>query len=189
MRLTATPVPDGTVDFITSACSLEAGIAPITALTADRSASPEYVGGVPTATNSRRACASASARSVEKCRRSALLRQQLVEPGLVDRHLAGAQALDLGGVDVDAPDVAAELGEAGGRHQADVAGADHSDRGALWAHEAGKASGAGPLPEHRHVISSDASVGGNDRQTLAARLRDEHTVEGIAVVTRQSSSQ
>ena len=43
-----------------------------TACTADRSASPEYVGGVPTATNSSRACSSAGASSVEKCRRSPL---------------------------------------------------------------------------------------------------------------------
>ena len=54
-------------------------------------------------------------------------RQQLLEARLVDRHLAATQALDLLGVDVDAPDVAAELGEAGGGDQADVAGADHSD--------------------------------------------------------------
>jgi hypothetical protein len=35
------PVPTGTVDFITSACRSEAGIAATTANTADRSASPE----------------------------------------------------------------------------------------------------------------------------------------------------
>ena len=35
------PVPTGTVDFITSAWLSEAGIAPTTALTAERSASPE----------------------------------------------------------------------------------------------------------------------------------------------------
>ena len=35
------PVPHGTVDFITSACRSEAGIAATTAWTADRSASPE----------------------------------------------------------------------------------------------------------------------------------------------------
>ena len=62
---------------------------------------------------------------VMKARRVAL--EQLREAGLVDRHLAATQALDLGGVDVHAPHVAAELGEAGGRHQPDVAGADHRD--------------------------------------------------------------
>ena len=35
------PVPTGTVDFMTSAWRSEAGIAPTTAWTADRSASPE----------------------------------------------------------------------------------------------------------------------------------------------------
>ena len=66
--------------------------------------------------------------------------EQLLKPGLIDRHLAGAQPLDLGGVDVDAPDIAAELGETGGRDEPDVAGADHSDRCSLGAHEAQKAS-------------------------------------------------
>ena len=65
-RLIEVPVPTGTVDFITSACRFEAGIASTTACTADRSASPEYVGGVPTATNSRRVCSRAGASSVEK---------------------------------------------------------------------------------------------------------------------------
>jgi hypothetical protein len=35
------PVPTGTVDFITSACRSDAGMASTTAWTADRSASPE----------------------------------------------------------------------------------------------------------------------------------------------------
>ena len=69
-RSMLSPVPTGTVDFITSAWRSEAGIASTTACTAERSASPEYVGGVPTATNSSRACSSAGARSVEKCSRS-----------------------------------------------------------------------------------------------------------------------
>ena len=70
-------------------------------------------------------------------------RQQLLEPRLVDRDLAAAQALDLGGVDVDAPDVAAQLREAGSRHQAHIAGADHSDWLTCLTHEAGKASRCG----------------------------------------------
>ena len=41
IRLIAAPVPTGTVDFITSAWRSEAGIALTTALTAERSASPE----------------------------------------------------------------------------------------------------------------------------------------------------
>src|SRR5262249_2285385 len=63
--------------------------------------------------------------------------------GLVDRRLAAAKALDLELVYVHAPDLAAQLGEAGSRHQPDVAGTDHRD----WlarAHEAGKASCRAP---------------------------------------------
>jgi hypothetical protein len=41
MRSMLSPVPTGTVDFITSAWRSEAGIAPTTAWTAERSASPE----------------------------------------------------------------------------------------------------------------------------------------------------
>ncbi len=81
MRLIDSPVPTGTVDFITSACSSDAGIASTTACTADRSASPEYVGGVPTATNSSRAWATASAMSVEKCSRSRLRATISASPG------------------------------------------------------------------------------------------------------------
>ena len=41
--------------------------------------------------------------------------------------LAAVQPLDLVRVDVDAPDLAAEVGEAGGRDKADVAGTDDAD--------------------------------------------------------------
>src|SRR5674476_1118861 len=47
MRLTATPVPDGTVDFITSAWSLDGGMASITALTADLSAVNAVIDAIP----------------------------------------------------------------------------------------------------------------------------------------------
>ena len=52
---------------------------------------------------------------------------QRLEPGLVDRHLAAPQPLDLGLVLVDAGDLDAELGEAGAGHQPDIAAADHHD--------------------------------------------------------------
>ncbi len=64
----------------------------------------------------------------------ALGRQDLVEPRLVDRHLARAQLLDARGVDVHAPHVPPQLGEAGGRHQPDVADADDGDGLALGGH-------------------------------------------------------
>ena len=60
-----------------------------------------------------------------------VLGQELLQARLVDRHLAAPQTLDLGGVDVHAPDFAAELGETGGGDKSDVAGADHPDRFAL----------------------------------------------------------
>ena len=59
--------------------------------------------------------------------RSALLLQQLLEPGLVDRDLAGAELLDPLGDDVADDDVVAELGEARTGDEADVAGAEDSD--------------------------------------------------------------
>ena len=95
---------------------------------------------MPTATNSSRACSSAVGEIGGEVQPLGVARQQLLQAGLVDRHLAAPQALDLGGVDVHAPHVAAELGEAGRGHQPDVAGADHCDWLACGAHEAAKAS-------------------------------------------------
>ena len=80
-------------------------------------------------------------------------------PGLVDRDLAALEALDLVGVDVDAPDLVAELGEAGRRDEADVAGADDADGFALPSHAAAKASG------------SRTPVSGADAASASARCR------------------
>jgi hypothetical protein len=66
---------------------------------------------------------------------AAVLRDEVGEAGLVDRDLAALQAVDLRGVDVDAPDVVAELREAGRGHEADVAGADDTDGFARAGHE------------------------------------------------------
>ena len=52
---------------------------------------------------------------------------QLVEPRLVDRHLAALERRDLAGVLVDADHVVAEIGKAGAGNEADIAGADHRD--------------------------------------------------------------
>ena len=76
---------------------------------------------MPTATNSSRACSSASAEVGREVQPVAVALDQLREPRLPDRDPALLEALDLGLVDVDAPDVVAELGEAGGGDQADVA--------------------------------------------------------------------
>ena len=47
--------------------------------------------------------------------------------GLVDRHYAIVQAIDLRLVLVDADHVVAEIGETGARHQADIARTHHCD--------------------------------------------------------------
>ncbi len=52
---------------------------------------------------------------------------QRLEPRLPDRHLAGIEAVDLVLVLVDAGHMVAEIGEAGARHEPDIAGADHRD--------------------------------------------------------------
>jgi len=52
---------------------------------------------------------------------------QLVEPGLEDRHHALFERADLGFVLVDADDVMAEVREAGAGHQPDIAGSDNRD--------------------------------------------------------------
>ena len=115
-------------------------MASTTAWTALRSASPEYVGGVPTATNS----SSRALERVGQLRREvhplAVLRDDLREARLVDGDLAALQAIDLVHVDVDADDLGPELRETGGGDESDVAGADHADRCALLAHEAGEVS-------------------------------------------------
>ncbi len=64
--------------------------------------------------------------------RSDVAAYQVVEARLEDRHLAGLEALDLGGVLVDAGDLVAEVGEAGAGDQADIARTDHRNaHGAL----------------------------------------------------------
>src|SRR6185503_15254284 len=53
--------------------------------------------------------------------------QERLEPVFMDRRLAAVDALDLGGIDIHAGAVVADLGEAGARDEADVAGADDAD--------------------------------------------------------------
>ena len=54
-------------------------------------------------------------------------REQLLEPRLEDRHLAGAQLLDPFGQHVAHDDLVAEIGEARARHQPDVTRAEDAD--------------------------------------------------------------
>ena len=61
--------------------------------------------------------------------------QKLVQPRLVNRHLAGLEAGDPVGVDVDAPHVGPQLRKPRRRDEAHVAGPDYGDRLSV-AHEA-----------------------------------------------------
>ncbi len=54
-------------------------------------------------------------------------RDHRLEAGLVDRHAALIQDLDLARVDVEAQHVVADLGETGAGDEPDVAGPDHRD--------------------------------------------------------------
>ena len=62
----------------------------------------------------------------------------LGQAGLVDRQAAFLQHRDLVGVDVEAEDIVADIGEAGARDEADVAGTDDRDFH-------GERAGPGPL--------------------------------------------
>src|SRR6185369_13684595 len=79
-----------------------------------------------------------------------------------DRDLPALEALDLGFVDVDAVDVAAQLGEARRGDEADVAGADDAN-GFTLCHEAREASGA------RRPSAVRSAVPQRMRPTLSAR--------------------
>ncbi len=56
-----------------------------------------------------------------------VLVNQLLEPRLVDRNLAGIQRVDLCPVDVDARDVMARVRKTGSGHQPDISGTYHRD--------------------------------------------------------------
>ena len=71
--------------------------------------------------------------SVVKVRRSALRRDQVGQVGLVDRHLATRERVDLLLEDVAGDHRVAELGEAGGGHQTHPADSDYSYRLSLLA--------------------------------------------------------
>src|SRR5829696_6880630 len=88
---TFSPVPTGTVLFITTIASASSGISSTTVQTAERSASPECVADVQ--------------REGEPFR---VAREQVVEAGLVDRHLALPEALDPARHDVSNDDLVAQ---------------------------------------------------------------------------------
>ena len=56
-----------------------------------------------------------------------ILAQHVVEAGLVDRHTAALEHGDLLGIDVDAEDIVADLGQADAGDEADIAAAKNRD--------------------------------------------------------------
>ena len=95
----------------------------------ERSGEPSSCGGVPTAMKMTRRALD----GLDDVRREAqaagllVLVDQLFEARLVDRRDALLEQRDLRLVLVDARHVHAEVGEAGARHEADVARSDHAD--------------------------------------------------------------
>ena len=96
-------MPAGTVLFMTRAWSAPSGSVATTASTRERSASPEYVGGVSTQQNRIRAARERLVDVGLEVQSLAVALDHLAQAGLVDRQrLARAQAGDLALVDVDA---------------------------------------------------------------------------------------
>src|SRR4051794_41509388 len=97
---------------------------------------------------------------------------ELLETGLPDRDPAVLEALDLRLVDVDAPNIATELGKAGGGHETDVSGADDPDGFSL-----------GTAHSRRLTLLLEALERGGDRQHLglaeAGRQRVRDPVDGV----------
>src|SRR5438132_6980115 len=96
---------------------------------------------------------------------------KVVEPGLVDRHLAARQALDLRGILIDAGDLDAELREARPGNQPDIPGPDHR-----YAHERGllfrmitNAQMSLKLPDHLNEVIVNVEY-----STTAANLLFRH---------------
>ena len=104
-----------------------AGMASSTASTRLRSASPDALGGVSTQTKAMSARSNSSAADDVNVSRSREPASSSSHARLVDRRLARAQPRELRLVDVEADDVVARLREARGRHETDVAHADHAE--------------------------------------------------------------
>ena len=121
-------MPTGTVLFITSTTSSSpAGSSSTTDQTADRFASPDAVGGVPTQTKRNPEPVTASSIESVKERRSRLRSTSSCEPGLVERDPPRLQRLDPVGRDVADHDLVAELGETGPADEPCVPRAEECD--------------------------------------------------------------
>ena len=175
---TFSPVPTGTVLFMTSSgrAGQSSGNSSTTVQTAERSASPDV----------RRRRADGDVEEVRAVDRLlhvererdplAIAREHVVEPRLVDRHLAVAQPLDALGEDVADDDVVAEVGEARAGDEADVAGSEDS------------------YPRHgSRVIGRSMerleTLGDRDHRRVRQAVEDRvlHPVDGVARVERRSS--
>ena len=125
-RMIASPVPTGTVLFMTSTRSDAAEISSAARITTERSASPECVGGVCTQTNSNRAASITRSISVVKVSRSAFLRISSARPGSWNGSSPASSASIFSATYVPHVDGVTELREAGGGDEADPACADHT---------------------------------------------------------------
>ena len=151
-RWIVSPVPTGTVDFITSAWlvgrrhgvddGVDGGQVGVAGVGGRRPDGDEQQPGV----LERVGEVGGEVQAV------AVALDQLLQARLPDRHPARAQPFDLLRVDVDAVDVVAELGEPGRGDQADVPRADHADRFSIGAHEGGQLI-ARPLSITGHATS------------------------------------
>ena len=88
---------------------------------------PPAADGVPTHTSDTSAMCRASAHEVVACSEppATACAMSAVQARLGDRAAARAHLVDLGRVDVDAPDIVALRGQAGRRHRPDVAETEH----------------------------------------------------------------
>ena len=128
---TRSAVPTGTVDLsmITLNSVMRAPMLRAAASTYWVSAEPSSSGGVPTAMNcsvpwrDRGVDVGGEAQPAGRDVAPDHFRQ----PGLVDRHAAAVEQVDLGGVDIEAEHVVADLGQAGAADQAHITGTDDGD--------------------------------------------------------------
>ena len=122
--------------------------------------------------------------SVREVHPLAVLGDQLLEAGLVDRDLALLEALDLVGVDVDAVDLAAELREARRGDEADVAGADDADGFALLHMKRERLAEHAALRCAEAQASADLRDAASEREHLlvaqAGQQRVRDPVDGLA---------
>src|SRR5204863_10046095 len=108
------------------------------------------------------------------------------QPGLVDRHLAGLQRGDLLRIDIHAEDLASQLGEPRGGHQADVSGPDDGDRLACGAHGRDRLPAA-PRAAQRPAGVSERAIASIWRlvRESSSVLDTQYTAPGVRTATRR----